>query len=464
MKFIGDFHIHSRFSLATSRELVPEYLDYWARIKGITVTGTGDFTHPGWIKELKEKVEPAEQGLFRLKKGLRKEAVICGRAPLDDSVRFLLTAEISSIYKKNGKVRKVHNVIFAPDFEAVEKIQRALVKNGGNITSDGRPILGLDSRDLLEIALEASDKILFVPAHIWTPWFSVLGERSGFDSIEECFGGLSEHIFAVETGLSTDAPMHWMCGFLDKYTLLSNSDAHSPEKLGRNANIFDTELSYDAITDAIKTGNPAAFLGTIDLFPQEGKYHYDGHRKCGIRWDPVETLRNRELCPVCGKKVTSGVMSRIAQLSDREDVRERKNRLPFYSIIPLKEILSEIEGAGPSSKKTTRAYNSLIQAFGPESSILLDLDINRLRGSGNTILAEALKRMREREIHIKEGFDGEYGVIKVFRSDEPEYYARNDSLFNLPPREKSPALEKRKIMNFSLEEYRRLRGSHPGHG
>ena len=339
MKFIGDFHIHSHYSIATSKELRPDFLDYWARLKGIKVVGTGDFAHPGWIQELKEHFEPAEEGLFKVKQEYKKKIYF----PVEDDVRFILTTEISNIYKKNGKVRKVHNVVFAPSFEVAETIQNKLINLGFNITSDGRPILGLDSRDLLELCLDSSEDIFFVPAHIWTPWFSVLGSKSGFDSVEECFEDLSPNIHAIETGLSTDPPMNWMCSFLDKYTLISNSDAHSPEKLGRNANIFNTELSYKGIIYAMKTGNPENFLGTIDFFPQEGKYHYDGHRKCGIRWSPIDTLQHDEICPVCGKKITVGVMNRIAQLADRDNVLERVNRHLFYSLIPLKEILSEFE-------------------------------------------------------------------------------------------------------------------------
>ncbi|MCP4156571.1 MAG: DNA helicase UvrD, partial [bacterium] len=256
------------------------------------VVGTGDFTHPGWVKELKEKLEPIGNGLFKLKKGYKQDKALELPFLLETTVRFMLTAEISNIYKRDGKVRKVHNVIFAPDFETVEKIQQKLKGIKANITSDGRPILGLDSRDLLEMALDSSENIFFVPAHIWTPWFSALGSKSGFDTIEECYADLAEHIHAVETGLSTDPPMHWMCSFLDKYTLISNSDAHSPERLGRNATCFDTEITYEAITGALKTGDPTRFGGTIDLFPQEGKYHYDGHRKCGIRWDPLQTIKH----------------------------------------------------------------------------------------------------------------------------------------------------------------------------
>jgi uncharacterized protein (TIGR00375 family) len=459
MKFIADFHIHSHYSIATSKNLVPEHLDYWARLKGITLVGTGDFTHPGWIKELKEKLEPAEEGLLKLKPEYKDKNLETPFLP-NTEVRFMLTAEISNIYKKNGKVRKVHNVIFAPNFETVEKIQQKLTNIEANITSDGRPILGLDSRDLLEMCLDCSQRIFFVPAHIWTPWFSILGSKSGFDSVEECYGDLSPHIHAVETGLSTDPPMNWMCRFLDKYTLISNSDAHSPEKLGRNANCFNTELSYEAVTDALKSGDPACFGGTIDLFPQEGKYHYDGHRKCGIRWDPVQTLKHNGRCSVCQKPVTVGVMNRVVLLSDREDLEERPNRAPFHSIIPVKEMLAEIENVGPNSKKVASEYMSLLKKGTPELDILLDLPLEEIERTGGPRLAEAVRRMRNREIYVKEGFDGEYGVITVYQKDE----ARNHGLESqgvlfedmAAPPGKQGKRERRKMINFDLSEYRLL--------
>ncbi len=455
MRFIADFHIHSHYSISTSKKLVPEYLDYWAKLKGIKVVGTGDFTHPGWLDELKSKLEPAEQGLFKLKAGLRLDTGIESTASSENEVRFLLTAEISNIYKKDGNVRKVHNLIFVPDFTTAEKLQRELSKIG-NITSDGRPILGLDSRDLLEIVLNSSDQALFVPAHIWTPWFSVLGAKSGFDTISECYSDLAEHIFAVETGLSSDPPMNWMCRFLDKYTLISNSDAHSPEKLGREANLFDTELTYGAITQAIKTGHPEHFLGTIEFFPQEGKYHYDGHRKCGICWDPVETLKHDSVCPVCGKKVTIGVMSRVVQLADQNKLDEKKNRLLFYSLIPLKEILSEIMGVGPGSKRIMQAYNSLLQKAGSEFNVLLNLPIEEIKAIGNELLSEAVKRMRNREVFVKEGFDGEYGQIRVFHEDEIKSADHQELLFKDLTRERSPKKQSRGLINFDLGEYRIL--------
>jgi len=452
MQFIADFHIHSHFSIATSKQLVPEYLDYWARLKGITVVGSGDFTHPGWLEELKEKLVPAEEGLFKLKDELRLQTPVGGSLP----VRFMLTAEISNIYKRDGRVRKVHNVIFAPDFETVEAIQAKLGAIG-NITSDGRPILGLDSRDLLEIALEVNENIFFLPAHIWTPWFSALGSKSGFDSIEQCYGDLAGHIYAIETGLSTDAPMNWMCSFLDRFTLLSNSDAHSPEKLGRNANLFDCELAYPAIIQAVKRSDPQNFLGTIDLYPQEGKYHYDGHRKCGIRWDPLETLKHQSLCPVCGKKVTVGVLNRIAGLADRNDLALRPKRRPFHSIIPLKELLSEITGKGGGSKQVTQTYHALISKAGSEFNLLLHFPLADLQTLVNPTLLEAIHRMREGDVYIEEGYDGAYGRIRVFdRQEDKTGDSSQKFLFAALVREKAPTYQARGLLNFDLSEFRRL--------
>ncbi|MBN1780626.1 UvrD-helicase domain-containing protein [bacterium] len=428
MKFIADFHIHSHYSIATSSQLTPEHLDYWARIKGIRVVGTGDFTHPGWTRELREKLIPAEPGLYQLRPELRLTGDIQVPVTGDNDVRFLLTAEISNIYKKDGKTRKVHNVVFAPDFETAEAIQNILKYHEFNITSDGRPILGLDSRDLLELCLEASGRIFFVPAHIWTPWFSALGSKSGFDSIEQCYGDLSEHIYAVETGLSSDPPMNWLCGFLDKYTLISNSDAHSPEKLGREGNWFDTELSYPAIVDAMKNRDEGRFLGTLEFFPQEGKYHHDGHRKCGIAWEPAETLEHGLKCPVCGKPVTVGVMHRVVELADRKDIAGHEGR-PYQSLIPLKEILSEMTGTGPDSKQVIRAYNGLIRKMGSEFDILLSLPLDEIRRQGGDLLAEGIRRMREREVLIQAGYDGEYGVIRVFGEAVKNGFGSQKALF-----------------------------------
>lgn len=447
MKFIADFHIHSHFSIATSKNLIPEELDKWAQKKGITVVGTGDFSHPGWLQELKEKLEPKEPGLFTLKKEFQKYNS-------HNQTRFILTAEISNIYKKNGKVRKVHNVLFAPDFETVEKIQNKLSQIG-NITSDGRPILGLDSRDLFEIVLETSDDAFLIPAHIWTPWFSALGSKSGFDTIEECYGDLAEHIFAVETGLSSDPPMNWVCSFLDKYTLISNSDAHSPSKLGREANLFDTELSYHEIRDAMKSGNDKQFLGTVEFFPQEGKYHFDGHRKCGICWDPVETLKHKGICPVCGKKVTVGVLNRVAQLADRTDPKARPQRHNFHSLITLDEILSEILGVGKNSKKVALAYETLLQKFTSEFDILLHTSLDDVQNKTNEILTEAIRRMRNGQVHIEEGFDGEYGRIRVFTKNEIKDLQNQEALFSDFTEERK-APPPKPLINFDIASFKKL--------
>lgn len=420
MRFVGDFHIHSHYSRATSKQLTPDHLDFWARAKGISVVGTGDFTHPGWIAELRERLVPAEEGLFALKEEYRIGTEEHGFGPAVDTAktRFLLTAEVSSIYKYDGAVRKVHNVIYAPHFDAVLRIQEKIERLGGNIRSDGRPILGLDSRDLLELCLDADEDIFFVPAHIWTPWFSALGSKSGFDSIRECFRDLSGHISAVETGLSSDPPMNWMCSFLDGYTLVSNSDAHSPEKLGREANLFDTELSYSAIVRAMAEGAPAGFRGTVEFFPQEGKYHFDGHRKCGVVWDPLETLRHGGICPVCGQPVTVGVLNRVAQLADRGDINERSNRDPFYSLIPLKEILSEIEGTGVGSKRVQARYAEVLGRLGPELDILLFRERDEIARLYGEALATAVERMRGRQVRVSAGYDGEYGAIHIWSDDD----------------------------------------------
>ena len=451
MRFIGDFHIHSHYSRATSKQLVPEMLDLWGQRKGIKVLGTGDFTHPGWTAELSEKLEPAEEGLFVLKKKFSGDRGTKG-------TRFLLTAEISSIYKFGEKVRKVHNLIFAPGFKAVQRIQEKIEALGGNIRSDGRPILGLDSRDLLELCLEADERTLFIPAHIWTPWFSSLGSKSGFDTIEECYRDLSDHILAVETGLSSDPPMNWMCSFLDKYTIISNSDAHSPEKLGREANLFDAELSYTAITDALSKGASSGFRGTVEFFPQEGKYHHDGHRKCGISWDPLTTLRHGGICPVCGRPVTVGVLNRVAQLADRIDIYERPGRDPFYSLIPLKEILAELEGVGSGSKRVGERYEKCLARLGPELDILLYRDSESIRHVGGGDLAFAIERMRERKVHAEAGYDGEYGRIRVWGDEEkiPDEDGETD-LFETGDTETVASVKTVNFLEFDLAEFQELK-------
>jgi len=450
--YIADLHIHSRFSLATSKQLVPEYLDLWARNKGITLVGTGDFTHPSWLAELEEKLVPDGNGLYRLKEEYRLPCHV----PDSPDPRFILTAEISNIYKKGGKTRKVHNVLFVNSFQEARAIQHELQHRSFNITSDGRPILGMDSRDLLELCLEQSKSLFFVPAHIWTPWFSALGEKSGFDSIHECYGDLTSHIHAVETGLSTDPAMNRMCSFLDNFTLLSNSDAHSPEKLGRNANIVLGDLSYSGLTESIIKGTPDVWGGTIDMFPQEGKYHYAGHRKCGVCWNPLQTEEHRGICPVCGKKVVYGVMNRIAELADRKAPQEKDLPAPFFSVIALKEIIGEIMKVKPASKKVDAEYHKLIHHLGPELEILMHRDIQDISAVGGSLLGEGIRRMRNKEIYISEGFDGQYGEIKVFTSHDLNDTSYTASLFK-PAAQQETSPQRRETLNFNVEEYLQLR-------
>ncbi|MBN1115069.1 MAG: UvrD-helicase domain-containing protein [Oligoflexia bacterium] len=418
-KFIADLHIHSHYSIATSKNLVPEYLAQWAGYKGIDVIGTGDCVHPGWLAELKQKLEPAGNGLFRLKKSY--QTGIQSQRP----VFFMLTGEISNIYRKNAKVRKNHNLCIFPDYDAVERVQSKLYKIG-NIESDGRPILGLDSKNLLEMVLESSEQSFLIPAHIWTPWFSVLGSKSGFDSIEECYDDLTPYIFALETGLSSDPEMNRYCSFLDGFALVSNSDAHSPEKLGREANIFDTELSYPGIYNALKNhrhGDIKGFLGTVEFFPQEGKYHLDGHRKCNICWQPGETVKNKGICPVCGKEVTRGVMYRVMELADRDKAVLTDT---FRSVTPLPNILAEILRKNNLSSKAVREeYLRLINDIGPEFYILLDAELDEIRHQGSEALAAGIDKLRKGEIIIQDGFDGEFGRIKVFGEGELDDIAGN---------------------------------------
>lgn len=429
MEFIADLHIHSYLSRATAKNLNLEHLNLWAQLKGITVVATGDFTHPQWFSELSEKLEPAEDGLFRLKPAFAAETAHMVPLSSQGPVRFILSVEISSIYKKDGKTRKVHNVIFVPELEQAEKINQRLGRIG-NIKSDGRPILGLDSRSLLEIVLETSEDAFLIPAHIWTPWFSVLGSKSGFDSLEECFGDLTTYIFAVETGLSSDPAMNWRVSCLDGLTLVSNSDAHSPANLGREANLFDTKLSYFAIRDALKSGDPKRFLGTLEYFAEEGKYHFDGHRKCGVRLSPVETIKNKGLCPVCGRPVTIGVMYRVEELADRKTGAKPKGTHPYTSLLPLTDILSEVLQVGPKSKKVARAYQTLLERHGPEFEILRKTPVDALERHGPPLLAEAMSRMRDNRVHIAPGYDGEFGTISLFGEEERHQFLGQSTLFS----------------------------------
>jgi uncharacterized protein (TIGR00375 family) len=412
MRFIADLHVHSHYSRATSKDMCPEGIWRWAQLKGIRVIGTGDFTHPRWLKELDEKFEPLGNGLFALKKEFRVGEV---PATCETEVSFILSAEVSCIYSKNGKTRKIHSIILAPDFAAAARINLALARIG-NLHSDGRPILGLDAKKLLRITLDASPEAMLIPAHAWTPHFSVFGAASGFDTMEECFEELTPHIYAIETGLSSDPLMNWRLSALDKLTLVSNSDAHSAAKLGREANILDTELSYAAILDSIRTRK--GFTGTIEFFPEEGKYHYDGHRDCGVSLAPKETIHYDYLCPVCGGKVTVGVMHRVEKLADREHGYRPAGAPMFTSIIPLPEIIAEGLKCGVNTKKVNVLYFSLLEKLGNEFSILMDVPLEDIERAGTPLVREAVSRMRQGRVHIAPGYDGEFGKVRILEEVE----------------------------------------------
>jgi DNA helicase II / ATP-dependent DNA helicase PcrA len=415
VRFHADLHIHSKYSRACSKDCDLEHLSWWARRKGITLVGTGDFTHPAWFDHLRENLVPAEPGLFRLREDLDRD--ITGRLPLSvaaGDVRFMLSVEISTIYKRAEHTRKVHHLVYVPDFDAAAEFNRRLGRIG-NLGSDGRPILGLDSRDLLEITLECGEGAYLVPAHVWTPWFAVLGSKSGFDAIEECYVDLADHIFALETGLSSDPVMNWRISGLDRYRLVSNSDAHSPPMLGREATVFDTDLDYFAIRRALETGDGHG--GSIEFFPEEGKYHVDGHRKCGVRMEPQETREHGGACPECGKPLTVGVLSRVEELADRPEGIRPEGAADFRSLVPLPEIMSEILGAGPKSKKVLEQIDKLTAALGPELVILQDVPLEDIK-THSPLLAEAITRLRRGEVTREAGYDGEYGVIRLFEPGE----------------------------------------------
>jgi len=431
LNYLADFHIHSPYSRATSPASNLAGLFAWARVKGINLIGSGDFTHPGWFRHLKEQLCPAEPGLFRLKDEAVPAALI-GIAPEAITVRFILTAEISCIYKRHGKVRKVHNILVVPDFISAERISAKLAAIG-NIEADGRPILGLDSRDLLEILLETSPHGFLVPAHIWTPWFSLFGSKSGFDSIEECYGDLTPHIFALETGLSSDPAMNRLVSALDRFALISNSDCHSPSKLGREVNLFSTDLDFFALRRALENPASGGFQGTIEFFPEEGKYHYDGHRQCQVCLDPMASRELHDLCPVCQRPLTIGVSHRVMELADRSDPVTPTGQPGFSSIVPLPEVLGEIVGQGPATKRVEALYVSLINQFGAEFTLLRHTPLEEL-SRVSPVLGEAIGRIRSNRVIRQAGYDGEFGRILVFAEGEAAELAGQGSLFARPPR------------------------------
>ncbi len=456
MLYFADLHVHSKYSRATSKDCNLMELAKWAALKGIRVLATGDFTHPEWSREIREMLTEGERGLLRLKKDHLPKVIVVPDGFGPEDVRFILNVEISSIYKKHGATRKVHNLVFMPDLNAMERFN-ARLERIGNIKSDGRPILGLDSRDLLEIALEITPESFLIPAHVWTPWFSMLGSKSGFNSVEECFDDLSSHIFALETGLSSDPAMNHMVSSLDKYTLISNSDTHSPARLGREANIFSGDPGYVAIREAIReggralSGGPASkgalerydvsdwtakaeaisgdcFIGTIEFFPEEGKYHLDGHRKCSARLSPEETERLKGHCPVCGRPVTVGVVNRVNELSDRPAGSAPEGATPFWRMLPLVEIIGQALDVGPQSKKVGASYDDLLRKLGPELMILWSHPLEQIGRHAPEIVVEAIRRVRKGEVSIKAGYDGEYGSVQLFGPGEREHFGGQQAL------------------------------------
>ncbi len=419
MRYAADLHIHSHYSIATSKHADPEHLFAAAAAKGITLLGSGDLTHPGWRAELAEKLVPDDDtGLLRLRPDLERQLrktlpAACAEA----TVRFVLSGEISSIYKKDGRVRKVHNVVLLPSLAAAGRLS-AKLEEVGNIRSDGRPILGLDCRELLAMTLDSDPEACFIPAHIWTPHFSVLGSRSGFDTLEHCYGDLTGQIYAVETGLSSDPAMNWRVSALDRFTLVSNSDAHSPEKLAREANLIEGELSYRGLIGALKGSPGQKFLGTVEFYPEEGKYHYDGHRVCNVRLSPEQAAPHKGRCPVCGGRLTEGVLARVGQLADRPEGARPGSARDFQRLIPLSEVIAESLGAGPATKKVRAQRDSLLRNVGSELHILRTAALEQVARTGGELIAEAVRRNREGRVTIEPGYDGRYGTVKIFEAGE----------------------------------------------
>ncbi|MCD6583112.1 MAG: DNA helicase UvrD [Candidatus Omnitrophica bacterium] len=399
--FVADFHIHSKYSRATSKNMNIFNLIEWARYKGIHLLGTGDFTHHLWLQEIKQSLEYLpEKGLF-----------------FSEGVYFILSGEVSNIFSERGKVYRVHNLIMAPSLEMVQQINKML-SYYGNLASDGRPVLGMSCKNLAEELFKISSDIMLIPAHIWTPWFSVFGSNSGFNSLEEAFQEFTDKITALETGLSSDPPMNWRLSALDRFSLVSNSDSHSPQRIGREANIFDCEINYWEIKRVLETKDKNKFLYTVEFFPQEGKYHYDGHRNCKVRLHPKETKKHKGICPVCGRPLTKGVLNRVEELADREEGFVPQNSIGYKSLVPLSEIIAEARGVDKGSKAVEKEYLKLVREFGSEFNLLVSVEENQLFSHLPPKIAEGIKRVREGRLNIIPGFDGEYGVIKIFDQTE----------------------------------------------
>ena len=411
MRIVADFHLHSKYSRATSSRLDLDLLAQWARYKGVTLLGTGDCTHPLWMHELKQKLRPTSGGLYEY-----------------HGVHFLPTAEVNNIFISGGKSHRIHNLLFLPDLAVAEEMNRRLAKYG-DLSSDGRPILHLSARDLVKLARDLSPEIVVVPAHAWTPHFSVFGSNSGFDTVEECFQDQAGEIFALETGLSSDPAMNRRLSRLDRFALISNSDSHSANRIGREANVFDCELGYRAIVETLKSRNPKKFLYTIEFFPEEGKYHFDGHRLCKARISPEETKRRGGRCPVCGKKVTIGVLHRVEELADRPETYEAPQGIPFKNLIPLDQIIADAKGVGVGTKAVEQEYLDLVQRVGTELEILVDLPEETLRKQLSPKVAEGILRVRNRQVEILPGYDGEFGEVHLFHEGKEAAAEKQLTLF-----------------------------------
>lgn len=421
MSFIADLHIHSRYSMATSRSLTIPHLAGWALRKGIDVIGSGDFTHPGWWRELNESLVLDEQSGLYLS---RLPAELPSPVPDRRGPHFCLQTEINCIYKRAGKTRKVHNLVFMPDFQAAARF-RARLGSIGNLASDGRPVLALDSRDLLEIALDCSPEAVLIPAHIWTPWFALFGSKSGFDRIEDCYGDLTQHIFALETGLSSDPPMNRLVSALDNFAMISNSDAHSGPNLGREANFFSGTPSWQGMFEALRTAarreeptpGQCRFLGTLEFYPEEGKYHLDGHRACNVSLTPQETKELANMCPVCGKPLTIGVLHRVMDLADRSAHPNLLYEPATRMLMPLPEVAGQIMGLGPASARVMRKCAEIVTALGAELDVLCLMPLEQIRAYWEP-LGEAVERVRSRRLAMQPGYDGQYGRLEIFTASE----------------------------------------------
>ena len=430
MKVIADLHIHSRFSRAVSSQMAVPTISSWAKKKGIGLVATGDWTHPVWLRELKANLIEDNEGVYKLKE-LASSAYKTKRQ--NDKTRFLLSTEVSSIYSQGGKTRRIHALIFAPDFEAIDKINRELTVRGANLMSDGRPIMGLSAKVVAQIVLEADERCLVIPAHAWTPWFSLYGSKSGFDSIEECFGDLEKNIYAIETGLSSDPAMNWRVEELNSRRILSSSDAHSPQKMGREATVFELpELNYENVRQAIVGEGDSQILYTIEFYPEEGKYHYTGHRKCEVTYSPNEARKKGIICPVCTKPLTVGVMSRVETLAktevetesetDEAGVRwikdKNRKRTPYVMLVPLMEIIAEALKVGAGSKQVASVYEQLVNTFDNEFNILLKIPLSEMGKVADAKVVEGIKKVRSGDISIKLGYDGVFGEVMIWKEED----------------------------------------------